>query len=235
MKPVIVFRHACCEGAGYLGHFLTARHIPWFEFRLDIHQDVPADVTAYSGIVLMGGPMSVNDDLPWIAPLLALIQSAFQQDIPVMGHCLGGQLMSKALGASVTVNPVKEIGWGKVDVSKNPLAKQWFGDVDHFLSFHWHSETFAVPDGATHLLSSVYCQNQGYVMGKHLAMQCHIEVTEAMIALWCDIWLPDALKAGKSDSIQTADAIFANITQRVAALNMQAHYTYSHWAKGLVA
>ena len=75
----------------------------------------------------MGGPMSVNDDLPWIKPVLAHIQQAFAADIPVMGHCLGGQLMTKALGANVSTNPVQEIGWGEVRLQDNQQARQWFG------------------------------------------------------------------------------------------------------------
>jgi GMP synthase-like glutamine amidotransferase len=123
LKPVVIFRHACCENAGYLGAFLKQRNIPWDEVRLDLNVAIPQDVSAYSGVVLMGGPMSVNDDLPWIQPTLNFIQSAFTLDIPVLGHCLGGQLMSKALGAAITQNPVQEIGWGKVDVVDHPLAK----------------------------------------------------------------------------------------------------------------
>lgn len=76
----------------------------------------------------MGGPMSVNDDLPWIDPELTLIRQAVANDIPVLGHCLGGQLISKALGGVVGKNPVKEIGWGEVSVADNPVAREWFGE-----------------------------------------------------------------------------------------------------------
>ena len=112
MKPVVVFRHAQCEGAGYLGFFLNQNEIPWREVRIDLGEDIPATVDQCSGLVFMGGPMSVNDDLPWIAPATTSIQQAVDQDIPVIRHCLGSQLMSKALGATITKNPVEEIGWG---------------------------------------------------------------------------------------------------------------------------
>ena len=98
MKPVVIFRHVAIEGPGYLADFLDARHIPWQLVRIDEGDALPLSVREYSGVALMGGPMSVNDDLPWIPPLLALVREAVEADIPVLGHCLGGQLMAKAMG-----------------------------------------------------------------------------------------------------------------------------------------
>ncbi len=118
MKPIAIFRHARSEGPGYFATFLNEHAIPWVMIRIDEGDAVPADASAFSGLVFMGGPMSVNDDLPWIPKVLALIRDAYAKDIPLLGHCLGGQLMSKALGGVVSKNPVKEIGWGKVDVSR---------------------------------------------------------------------------------------------------------------------
>ncbi len=129
MKPVAIFRHIAIEGAGYFASFLNEHAIPWELIRIDEGQTVPRNSQDYSGLVFMGGPMSVNDDLPWIAPSLELIREAFGKDIPLLGHCLGGQLISKALGAIVSKNPVKEIGWGKTDVSDNETARAWFGDI----------------------------------------------------------------------------------------------------------
>jgi GMP synthase-like glutamine amidotransferase len=107
--------------------------------RIDTGDPVPVDIAAYSGLVFMGGPMSVNDGLPWIPPVLDAIRDAVRRDIPVLGHCLGGQLMAKALGGTVGPNPLKEIGWGAVHVLDNPQASPWFGDAPkQFLVFHWH-------------------------------------------------------------------------------------------------
>ena len=85
--------------------------------------------------------MSVNDDLPWIPGTLQLIRNAVAKGVPVLGHCLGAQLMSRALGGVVGPNPAKEIGWGRVDVADSDEARDWFGDTRGFLAFHWH-----VPD-----------------------------------------------------------------------------------------
>jgi len=129
MKPIAIFRFSPSCGPGYFAAFLDARSIPWMLFALDEGATVPADLNRYSGFVFMGGPMSVNDDLPWIPPVLQLIQQAFAHDMPCLGHCLGGQLMSKALGGAVTKSAVKEIGWQPVRVVTSPAAQAWFGGI----------------------------------------------------------------------------------------------------------
>lgn len=234
MKPVVIFRHACCEGAGYLGTFLARHAIPWCEVRIDKGEAVPESVAPYSGIVLMGGPMSVNDDLPWIPPLLKLICQSVAEDVPLLGHCLGGQLISKALGGVVSKNPVKEIGWGPVQVVDHPLAKEWFGDVTVFNSFHWHGETFTVPEGATHILSSPYCANQAYVMGKHIGMQCHIEMTPDMVKVWTEQWGNDIKHSSASPAVQSADTMLSTVNMDCDELHTVADRVYSRWIQGLV-
>src|SRR5512142_262305 len=110
MKPVAIFRHAASEGPGYLAEFLDEHQVPRQLICVDAHDPVPTDPEDYSGLVFMGGPMSVNDDLPWIGEELQLIRRAVGRDIPVLGHCLGGQLMARALGGAVVLNRYKEIG-----------------------------------------------------------------------------------------------------------------------------
>lgn len=233
MKQVVVFRHACCEGAGYLGTFLARHAIPWCEVRIDKGEAVPTSVDDYSGIVLMGGPMSVNDDLPWIPPLLQLIRQAVDKDVPLLGHCLGGQLISKALGGVVSKNPVKEIGWGQVQVADHAAARDWFGDLQGFNSFHWHGETFTVPAGATHVLSSPYCANQAYVMGKHIGLQCHIEMTPEMVKVWTEQWRNDIASAAASPAVQSADTMLAEVAEDCDVLHQVADKVYSRWIQGL--
>jgi GMP synthase-like glutamine amidotransferase len=201
--------------------------------RIDAGDRVPQDIGAYSGLVFMGGPMSVNDDLPWIPPVLEAIRKAVRRDIPVLGHCLGGQLMSKALGATVGRNPVKEIGWGEVSVLDNPVAHAWFGGApQHFLSFHWHGETFTLPADATRILESPYCANQAYVVGKHLAMQCHVEMTREMIEAWCAVGA-DEIKAANSPAVQTPEQMAVDMEAKLGVLNGVAAKLYDHWAQGL--
>ena len=94
MKPVAIFRSSPIEGPGYLSDFLDERGIPWQLIRIDSGDEIPTRIDPFSGLVFMGGPMSVNDPLPWIADELALIRQAIDRGIPVLGHCLGGQLLA---------------------------------------------------------------------------------------------------------------------------------------------
>lgn len=233
MKPIAIFRHVAYEGPGYLASLLDARRIPWQLIRIDQRDAVPSDAGGYSGLVFMGGPMSVNDDLPWIAKSCALIRDAVARDVPVLGHCLGGQLMSKALGGMVSKGPVKEIGWGAVSVSDNDIARHWFGDLQGFDAFHWHGETFSLPQGATHLLSSVHCVNQGYAIGPHLALQCHIEMTDSLIAEWCEVGANEIADAIGSPGVQSVQIIRQQAAEKLPQLHQTAERLYSHWITGL--
>lgn len=233
MKPIAIFRHARTEGPGYLADFLDARNIPWQLVRIDAGDAPPASAAKFSGLVFMGGPMSVNDDLPWIPPVLALIRGAVAAGIPVLGHCLGGQLMSRALGGMVGRNPVKEIGWGKVTVADNAEARRWFGDARNFLGFHWHGETFTIPEGATGVLSSAYCDNQAFSLGKHLGFQCHIEMTDSMIREWCEVGGDEITSAVCSPGVQQPEIMFEDMADKVAELNGVAATVYGRWVEGL--
>jgi len=232
VKPVAIFRHSPTEGPGYFATFLDAHSIPWRLVKVDAGEQVPADARAFSGLVFMGGPMSVNDDLSWIRDVLGLINSAAQADIPLLGHCLGGQLMSKALGGKVTRNPVKEIGWGKVAVGDSDVAREWFGSTREFTGFHWHGETFTVPPSAMHIAESPYCANQAFVLGKHLGMQCHVEMTPELIRSWCDDWEKELVKKA-SPSVQTPAQMFERLDERVRTLNKVADRLYERWIEGL--
>jgi hypothetical protein len=117
----------------------------------------------------MGGPMSVNDPLPWVAQSCALIRAAAAADLPVLGPLSGRPAHRQgARRRPSPENPVKEIGWGPVRVLDNADGACWFGDLAGFETFHWHGETFSIPPGATRLLESDHCANQAYALGKVL-------------------------------------------------------------------
>ena len=234
MKPVAIFRHAASEGPGYFAAYLDRHEVPWQVIAVDRGEPVPTDPGAYGGLVFMGGPMSVNDDLPWIAPALNLIRAARDANVPLLGHCLGGQLMAKALGGSVTRNPVKEIGWGRVEVLRNAAAAEWLGGLGSFDSFHWHGETFSIPPGATRILSSPHCENQAFVMGPHLGMQCHVEMTPELIRAWCQDWEKEVESlARRTPSVQTPAQMTEGVDAKVMALNAVADRLYDRWRQGL--
>ena len=233
MKPVAIFRHAATEGPGYFADFLDERAIPWQLICIDAGDAIPRDIGNFSGLAFMGGPMSVNDELPWIALVLTLIRDAVAHDIPVLGHCLGGQLMAKALGGEVTLNPVKEIGWGQVTVSDNDQAKAWFGGVRTFDAFHWHGETFSLPYEAVRLLSSAHCANQGFALGKHLALQCHVEMNEELIRSWCEVGADEIAASAHSPAVQPVNILLQMMNEKLPQLNAVARQLYQRWIAGL--
>jgi GMP synthase-like glutamine amidotransferase len=235
MKPVAIFRHAATEGPGYFATYLDRRAVPWNVIRIDEGEPVPGAAAQFSGLVFMGGPMSVNDDLPWIAPVLRLIRDARDTGVPTLGHCLGGQLMAKALGGAVTRNPVKEIGWGRVDVLRNDAAAQWFGgNLQSFDSFHWHGETFSIPPGATRIAASPWCENQAFVLGPHLGMQYHVEMTPELIRTWCQDWEKEVESlARRTVSVQTPAQMMEALEEKTRTLNAIADLLYDRWSAGL--
>ena len=233
MHPVTIFRHARTEGPGYFATYLDRHDIAWRLIKLDEGEPVPVEPRLASGFAFMGGPMSVNDDLPWVAPILALIRAASDANVPMIGHCLGGQLMSKALGGVVTRNPVKEIGWADCMLTDAPAAQQWFGHAaPAFRAFHWHGETFSLPAGATRLLSSAYCDNQAFTIGPHLGLQTHIEMTEGLIATWC-LGGTEIEASRASPGVQSAEEIQRDVAARVADLHRVADGVYDHWCENL--
>lgn len=233
MKSVAIFRFSPIEGPGYFATFLDNNHIPWQLICIDQGDCLPVNINSFSGLVLMGGPMSVNDSLSWIEPLLALIEQAVAHDVPVLGHCLGGQLMSKALGGIVEASPIKELGWGKVSVADNSVGREWLGDLKEFESFHWHGETFSLPAGAALLLSSAYCQNQAFTVGIHLGMQCHVEMTEEMVRNWSKVNAAEIAQNLTSPAVQSVDAMQTNLKSRVSILNTIADRLYGKWINAL--
>lgn len=234
MKPIAIFRHLPHEGAGYLADFLVARDIPTQLIAIDAGDAVPTRASDYAGLVFMGGNMSVNDDLPWIPHSLALIRDAVAHGVPVLGHCLGGQLLSKALGGQVTQNPVKEIGWGEVQVTNSSIARQWFGEVTTFSAFHWHGETFSLPVGAELLLSSAHCARQAYAIGPHLGLQCHLEMTKAMIDEWCIKGETEISENLGVPSVDSIGAIGEKTPHNLPVLQMVADQLYAHWLSGII-
>jgi GMP synthase-like glutamine amidotransferase len=230
VKPVAIFRFSRTEGPGHFGEWLDARHVAYKLFALDQGDPVPTDARAFAGIGMMGGPMSANDDLPWNAPLLDLLRNAVSADVPVIGHCLGGQLFAKALGAKVGPATATEIGWSDVQVIDGP-SNPWFGQRDAFRTFQWHYETFGLPRNATRVLTNAFNPEQAFALGKHVGFQCHIEMTREMVEIWCASG--DELPQQSSGAIQSKADIFDDVDGRLAALSRVADDVYAAWARGL--
>jgi len=200
---------------------------------LDEGAPVPRDPRAFAGLCFMGGPMSVNDELPWIASALELVREAVRKDIPVIGHCLGGQLMSKAFGGAVRASAYKEIGWGEVRVADNGVAREWLGELQAFETFQWHGETFSIPPGATRILENAHCANQAFALGKHLGLQCHVEMTGELIRVWARGGADEIRAAAASPAVQTEEQMTADVERRLERLHEVADRLYDRWSEGL--
>ena len=232
MQEILVFRHAPHEGPGYLADYLQRHRLPHRLIRIDRGDPVPSSIDGISGIVLMGGPMSVNDPLPWIPKVSELIRKAVAADLPVLGHCLGGQLISKALGGSITRNPIKEIGWLPVSRVSGLLADNWLDGLPaEFEVFHWHGETFSIPPGATRILGSRDCANQAFVIGKTLAFQCHVEMTADMVREWARVGAGEL--APVCATVQNPQTMTVDLDARVRRLQAVADKFYDRWIEGL--
>ena len=216
MKPVAIFRFSPTEGPGYFGEWLDANGVPRRLFALDRGELVPAESRAFAGISMMGGPMSVNDDLPWSSVVLGFIRDAVSADVPVIGHCLGGQLLAKSLGASVVRTATPEIGWGDVDVP-DAASNPWFGHRERFRTFQWHYDTFGLPQGAMRVLTNAFNPEQAFALGKHVGFQCHIEMTREMVESWTAS-SGDELPAQSTGAMQSKADIFDDVDVRLAEL-----------------
>ena len=233
LRPVAIVQHAAGEGPAYFADWLDQQSQPWQCIALDTGASLPRDPQAFSGLVFMGGAMSVNDPLPWIDRALRLIRACVAHDVPVLGHCLGGQLMAKAFGGVVQANPVKEIGWAPVLIEDNGVARHWFGETQRVEAFHWHGETFSVPPGGTRLAHSAHCANQAFSIGKHLGLQCHIEMNAQMVHDWCEAGRDEMQAASTSPAVQSATQMQRDLDARIAALHALADRIYRVWLSGL--
>jgi GMP synthase-like glutamine amidotransferase len=233
MKPVVICRYAPQEGPGYFATYLSQRNIDWSLVKLDKGEPLP-NVNSITALAMMGGPMSVNDELPWITAMLAFVRDCVRTDVPVIGHCLGGQLLAKAAGAEVTRNAVKEIGWGRVDIENGALAAEW-GTAEPFVSYHWHGETFSIPPGALRIWSSAHCANQAFVLRtKHIGMQCHIEITGEMVEEWCATGMAEIDRnISRSPAVQTPQAMREHMSAKLDALHRVADRVYDRWIQSL--
>jgi GMP synthase-like glutamine amidotransferase len=232
MRDVAVLRFSPTEGPAYFADWLDARGLSRTLVPIDQGAAVPAQPRAFSGICLMGGPMSVNDPLPWIEPVLGLLREAVAAGVPVIGHCLGGQLLARALGGEVTRAKTPEIGWIDVDVA-SPAAGEWFGGRGRFATFQWHYEAFSLPAGATRVLTNAHNVNQAYAVGDcHVGLQCHVEMTDALVGSWLATGAGE-LPATSTAACQSATDIRRDLPARLAALHAVADDLYSRWARGL--
>lgn len=181
--PVLVFQHSPSGPIGLLGDVLNAHKIEWRY----AGEDNPAPESVQA-VVSLGGPMSVNDPLPELREEERYIVRAISSGVPVLGICMGAQLIAKCLGAEVRAAARKEIGWHRVRFTDDGLADPLFAGLDREETvFQWHGETFDLPAGAEWLAESSLCRNQAFRWGANVyGFQFHPEVTPEIIRSWCE-------------------------------------------------
>ena len=226
MKPLAIFQHDPLQRPGYLLEFLDELGIPSRVIRPCEGDDVPRSCHFFSGVAFLGSDASVNDPALWIKRELRLAGDAIACDVPVLGHCFGGQLMARALGAAVTRNAFANIGWSSL--RPTPAGRRIFGEVPNVHAFNWHYESFAIPRNATRTLFEEHCLNKGFVLGKHLAFQGHFEVTEEIVRGWCAAHGAELSRAC-GPAVQPATEILACLPERIGAVHVAARAAYAAW------
>ncbi|HKJ22391.1 MAG TPA: type 1 glutamine amidotransferase [Gammaproteobacteria bacterium] len=244
-KPIRIFRHAELEGPGYLLEVMGRHGIPCEVVAIDHSEPVPADVDGASGLVFLGGPVDVHDHAPWIGRQVALVRQAVGRGVPVLGHGFGAELITRALGGMVVRSRYRRVGWFPVRCMDNTPSRQWLhGLAQTFDLFHCQDHAFSLPPGATPILNSQWCLIEGYVMGGVLALQGHLEVTEAMLHKWVSAnagpWSrlqgsapPDNLTLNWDAVVQGREAITDRLADKVDALHRVADAVYGHWLSHL--
>jgi len=184
MDDVLVIQNTNIEGLGIFEHLLKS---DGYAIKTIHAKQEKIPTKKYSALIILGAPESVNDNLEYLSNEIHLIQNYVECNLPVLGICLGSQLIAKAFGASVYSGIKKEIGFFHDLIPENQNSSSLFtGFTNPFTVFHWHEETFALPDGAMRLASSNSYPNQAFKIGTAVGLQFHIEVDDTMINLWLD-------------------------------------------------
>lgn len=230
MAEVIVLQHAACEGLGSIQQVLDRQGVQARYVCSYAGERVPERLAGTAGLIVMGGPMSVHEpeQYPFLRDELRLIQRAVAERHPVLGVCLGSQLLATALGGTVRAGARKEIGWYPVRLTAAAKRdRSWARVPPEFMAFHWHGEVFTLPPGAVALASSELTPRQAFRYGPN-AYGClfHMEVTETVVADMVASFADELRETGVSP-----DEITGGRDTQLAALQKIGEEFFTQWTK----
>jgi GMP synthase (glutamine-hydrolysing) len=230
MAKIYVLQHHPVENLGTIADALEGAALAWQYIRVNDGQPVPRDMKGAGGLIVMGGPMGVyqTDRYPWLRDEMALIEDSIKRSLPVLGICLGAQILAAALGGKVERNANgKEIGWHRVRLEPAAKEDRLCRDLPETLTpFHWHGDIFELPAGAVSLASSEKTPCQAFRYGdKTYGFQFHFEVTSEAVAAMATAF------AKELDREKIApDQMTARAAEFVPTLEKIADTVFSRWA-----
>lgn len=210
MNTILVLQHIACEGPGIFADILRTKdkfRLQYLKLYKDNYKSI--DINKYDALIILGGPMNVDevDKYPFLEWEISLIREAEKRNLPILGVCLGAQLIAKAFGARVYKGLSREVGWHKVQITDKGKCDKIFSMFpDEFKVFQLHSDTFDIPRRAVRLAESLLCKNQAFRIKENVyGLQFHLEVTRDMLSDWTKTYKKELTPHELDDILMSSD------------------------------